>query len=76
MMSGTRGPAAAAAAEPVWTVSSRCAGNGSCVEVAMRSGGVLVRDGKNPVPGALLSFTPGEWHGFVAAVKAGQLGLH
>ena len=64
-------------ADPTWITSSRCAGNGSCVEVAiLASGDVLVRDGKNPVPGAFLSFTPGEWRGFLASVAVGEVGLH
>jgi hypothetical protein len=54
-------------------VSSYCAGNGSCVEVApLAAGGRAVRDGKQGAAGPVLSFTAGEWTAFVAGIKAGE----
>jgi hypothetical protein len=62
-----------ATADPNWTTSSRCAGNGSCVEVAMfPQGDVWVRDGKNPVPDAVLAFTRRQWEGFLTGVTSGE----
>jgi Domain of unknown function (DUF397) len=59
--------------DPQWMVSSRCAGNGSCVEVAMLpQGDVWVRDGKNPVPDAVLIFTRRQWDGFLTGVTSGE----
>ncbi len=59
----------------VWETSSRCAGNGSCVEVAQLSMGyVAVRDGMNPEPGKVMIFTREEWRGFLAEVKVGEFG--
>lgn len=58
--------------EAAWITSSRCAGNGSCVEVAsIPDGDIWVRDGKNPASG-LLVFTRQEWRGFLAGVAAGD----
>ncbi|HTX28622.1 MAG TPA: DUF397 domain-containing protein [Streptosporangiaceae bacterium] len=58
-----------------WRASSRCAGNGSCTEVAQVSPGrVAVRDGLNPRPDQVMVFTHEEWMGFLARVKAGQVG--
>jgi hypothetical protein len=63
----------AGSGEAHWITSSRCAGNGSCVEVArFPQGEVWVRDGKNPAPGAVLVFTPDQWKGFLAGVTAGN----
>jgi hypothetical protein len=55
---------------PEWQKSSYC-GTNACVEVAMTSNAVLVRDSKNPqsVP---LSFTTDEWSAFVQGVRAGE----
>lgn len=58
-----------------WKTSSRCAGNGSCVEVAQLSMGcVAVRDGMNPEPGKVMIFTREEWRGFLAGVKVAEFG--
>jgi len=54
----------------VWKASSRCAGNGACVEVAQLSmGRIALRDGMNPEPGKIMIFTRQEWHGFIADIK-------
>jgi hypothetical protein len=55
---------------PQWQKSSYCASN-ACVEVAMTSNAVLVRDSKNPQD-APLSFTADEWSAFVQGVRSGE----
>jgi hypothetical protein len=55
---------------PQWQKSSYC-GTSACVEVAMTSDAVLVRDSKNP-QGAPLAFTTDEWDAFVTGIKAGE----
>jgi len=51
--------------------SSYSAYNGNCAEVAtLPDGRVGVRDSKDPWP--VLSFTPGAWGAFLAAVKEGR----
>ncbi|WP_067698379.1 DUF397 domain-containing protein [Nocardia jejuensis] len=51
-----------------WFKSSHSSGGQDCVEVAFfESGGVGVRDSKNPGGGALV-FTPSEWDTFTAGV--------
>jgi hypothetical protein len=62
-------------ADAAWEVSSRCGGNGSCVEVArLRSGAVAIRDGKLGQFGPVLEFSPQEWAAFLSGVKAGEFG--
>jgi len=58
-----------------WFKSS-FSGNGSntCVEVAVLSGAVAVRDSKDP-EGPALRFTPQEWLVFLAGVRAGEFDL-
>jgi hypothetical protein len=56
-----------------WTKSS-ASGSDNCVEVAVLSESVLVRDSKYPV-GHVLSFTRAEWDAFVVGVRSGQAGL-
>jgi hypothetical protein len=55
---------------PQWRRGSQCAG-ANCIEVAKVADQYLIRDSKNPQLGAH-SFTEGEWHAFVAAVKADE----
>lgn len=61
--------------EPVWRQSSYCGSHHNCVEIAWRQGAadiaILVRDSKFPGREPLV-FTPGEWAGFLARVKAGE----
>ncbi len=54
-----------------WFTSSHSAG-GSCVEVAITTRRVLVRDSKNRDNGAL-SFGPAAWAVFIQAVKADRI---
>ncbi|MCG8927557.1 DUF397 domain-containing protein [Lentzea sp. CC55] len=57
-----------------WKKSSFSEGGNACVEVAMVSTGVLVRDSKNP-SGPELWFTSLEWIAFLYGVMAGEFGL-
>jgi len=51
-----------------WRKSSRSAG-GNCVEVAkVASGGMAVRDSKNP-DGPILRFAPNAWCAFMIVLK-------
>jgi len=54
-----------ACVEVAWRKSSYSVGNGGCVEVASASGGVLVRDSKNP-GGPVLGVDNREWLAFLS----------
>ena len=55
-----------------WIKSSLSYANGNCVEVAsLADGGVGVRNSRNP-EGAVLAFTPDEWHAFIGGVHNGE----
>jgi len=55
-----------------WIKSSLSFCNSNCVEVADLAGGQIgVRDSKDP-EGAVLRFTPGEWHAFLGGVRNGE----
>ncbi|GAA4563217.1 DUF397 domain-containing protein [Planotetraspora kaengkrachanensis] len=59
----------------VWRKAARSNTVGNqCVEVALLSQGVAVRDSKNP-EGPKLMFTAGEWDAFVDGVKGGEFDL-
>ncbi|MFK4270406.1 DUF397 domain-containing protein [Streptomyces milbemycinicus] len=47
------------------------AGATECVEAAFRTGGIAVRDSKEPER-AVLAFSAGAWGEFVASVRRGQ----
>jgi hypothetical protein len=56
---------------PEWVKSSLSFANGNCVEVADLSGAVGVRNSRD-VGGAVLRFTPDEWHAFIGGVRNGE----
>ena len=61
-----------APSQPVWRKSTVSGGDGGmCVEVAIVSQGVLVRNSKDP-QGPTLNFTLGEWAAFLAGVRLGE----
>lgn len=56
-----------------WFKSSRSGGSGSnCVEVAVTTDVVGVRDTKDRGRGPVLRFSPAQWASFAAALKAGD----
>jgi Domain of unknown function (DUF397) len=55
-----------------WMKSSLSFANGNCVEVAsLPEGGIGIRDSKDR-EGAILRFTPDEWHAFLGGVRNGE----
>lgn len=62
--------------DPAWRASSRCAGNGACAEVGQLSTSrIAVRDGMNPRQDQVIVFTREQWKGFLARIKADQVGM-
>ena len=58
--------------DPHWVKSSKSYSNGNCVEVAsLPNGEIGVRDSKDP-DGAVLRFTPDEWHAFLGGARNGE----
>jgi hypothetical protein len=53
---------------PRWRKSTRSLGDATCVEVAVVSDGVLVRDSKDP-GGPVVAVSPAAWRAFVAHLK-------
>jgi hypothetical protein len=61
--------------DAVWKTSSRCAGNGACVEVAqLPVGRIAVRDGMSPQQDKAMVFTRDEWRVFLASIRANDSG--
>lgn len=56
----------------LWRKSTRSAGNGECVEVAVTAARVAVRDSKDPA-GPVLRFGPEAWRDFTRALRAEAL---
>jgi hypothetical protein len=54
-----------------WQRPGACGGESSCVEVAIATDQVLVRNSQAP-GGPVLAFTHEEWVAFVGAVKSGE----
>lgn len=55
--------------QPAWRRSSRC-DSGSCVDVAIEPGRVLVRNSQRP--GTVVEFDADEFAALVAGIKAGE----
>jgi hypothetical protein len=65
-------PAERPGSGPRWVKSSLSFANGNCVEVAsLPDGGVGVRNSRDAA-GAVLRFTPDEWHAFLGGVQNGE----
>jgi hypothetical protein len=59
-----------------WQRSSRCASNGSCVEIAQLAGGEIgVRDGKIGAASPVLAFSQESWRGFLSGIANGRFDL-
>jgi Domain of unknown function (DUF397) len=57
---------------PTWVKSSLSFANGNCVEVTdLGDKMVGVRNSRDP-GGAVLRFTPDEWHAFLGGVRNGE----
>jgi len=63
---GTQGPGTA------WVKSSLSFSNSNCVEVADLSDGEIGVRNSRDAAGAVLRFTPGEWHAFIGGVRNGE----
>jgi uncharacterized protein DUF397 len=65
-------PPGAAMAGPTWVKSSLSFANGNCVEVSdLPEGAIGVRNSRDR-EGAVLRFTPDEWHAFIGGVRKGE----
>lgn len=53
-----------------WRTALNCNG-GACVQVAATEHGILLGNSRQPA-GPALSYTPDEWHEFVAGIKNGD----
>ncbi|KAB2351787.1 DUF397 domain-containing protein [Actinomadura rudentiformis] len=60
-----------------WRKGSRCAANGTCVEIAgaYAPGTIAARDAKHGEASPVLLFSPGEWRTFTDRIKSGELDL-
>lgn len=57
-----------------WRKSSRSQNAGECVEVAVSSAAIGVRDSKNP-HGEILVISPAQWQNLLREIKSGKLDL-
>lgn len=62
----------AAMAGPTWVKSSLSFANGNCVEVSDLPGGTVGVRNSRDRDGAVLRFTPDEWHAFIGGVHQGE----
>jgi predicted secreted Zn-dependent protease len=53
-----------------WRTALSCNG-GACVQVAATEHGILLGNSRQP-GGPVVSYTPAEWHEFVAGIKKGD----
>lgn len=53
-----------------WRKSKRSMNGGNCVEVASKTGTVIVRDSKN-LDGIAIPYSAGGWRDFLGATKTG-----
>jgi hypothetical protein len=58
--------------QPVWVKSSLSYANGNCVEVASLAGNEIGVRNSRDAEGAVLRFTPDEWHAFLGGVQNGE----
>ena len=58
--------------QPECVKSSLSFANGNCVEVADLSGGEIGVRNSREAAGAVLRFTPDEWHAFIGGVRNGE----
>jgi hypothetical protein len=65
-------PTNAATAGPTWVKSSLSFANGNCVEVSDLPGGTVGVRNSRDRDGAVLRFTPDEWHAFIGGVHQGE----
>jgi hypothetical protein len=56
-----------------WRKSTRSINVSNCVEVAVTTGAIAVRDSKNPI-GSVLAMPPPAWTAFITALRDGILG--
>jgi hypothetical protein len=55
-----------------WVKSSLSFANGNCVEVASLPGGEIGVRNSRDAEGAVLRFTPDEWHAFLGGAQNGE----
>ena len=55
-----------------WVKSSLSFANGNCVEVSDQPGGAIGVRNSRDSEGAVLRFTPDEWHAFLGGVRKGE----